>query len=112
MRKLAYRTEALPQDAAQRSALEEAGKTAEAAIAQEYVKIDAALAGNAFLCGALSIGDIGLFMTMLYVRRMHGPELTPFPALARWWERLMERPSFARAAMRHRDCSGPRQYRP
>jgi glutathione S-transferase len=98
MRKLAYRTEALPVDAAQRNALEAAGKTAEAEIAQHFAKLDAQLSGKDFLCGEISIADIALFMTMLYIRRMHGPKLEPFPALARWWTRLMQRPGFARAA--------------
>jgi len=98
MRKLAYRTEALPGDAEQRGALEAAGQEAEGRIAQEFAKLDAQLSGKDFLCGEISIADIGLFMTMLYIRRMHGPKLDPFPALARWWARLMARPGFARAA--------------
>lgn len=98
MRKLAYRTEALPQDESERTALEQAGAETEARIAREYAKLEAQLGGRDFLCGALSIGDIGLFMTMLFVRRMLGPKLDPFPALAGWWARLMARPGFARAA--------------
>lgn len=98
MRKLGYRTEALPDDAARRDVLEAAGQAAEAEIARHFARLDAQLGGKDFLCGDISIADIGLFMTMLYIRRMHGPRLDPYPALARWWERLMARPGFARAA--------------
>jgi len=98
MRKLAYRTEALPDDAERRAALEATGKETEAAIAQEFARLDAPLGGKDFLCGGISIADIGLFMTMLYIRRMHGPKLDAFPSLARWWQQLMRRPGFARAA--------------
>jgi glutathione S-transferase len=98
MRKLAYRTEALPDDAARRATLEAAGQAAEAEIAQHFARLDMQLSRKDFLCGELSIADIGVFMTMLYIRRMHGPKLAPASALARWWERLMTRPGFARAA--------------
>lgn len=98
MRKLAYRTEALPGDSERRNALEATGKEAEAAIAQEFAKLDAQLTNRDFLWNEISIADIGVFMTMLYIRRMHGPKLDPFPALARWWGQLMARPGFARAA--------------
>jgi glutathione S-transferase len=98
MRKLAYRTEALPGDPERRNALEAAGKEAEAAIAGEFAKLDAQLANRDFLWREISIADIGVFMTMLYIRRMHGPTLDPYPALARWWGGLMTRPGFARAS--------------
>lgn len=98
MRKLGYRTEALPQDAAQRGALDLAGQQAEAAIAAEYARLDSRLGDRDFFCGALSIAEIGLYMTMLYIRRMHGPRLEAFSALAGWWRRLAARPGFARAA--------------
>lgn len=98
MRKLAYRTAPLPEDAAQREALEKTGQEAEAAIAREFAALDYQVGGRDFMWNELSIADIGLFMTMLYIRRMHGPVLDPFPSLARWWRKLIERPGFARAA--------------
>ncbi|HWA49641.1 MAG TPA: glutathione S-transferase family protein [Dongiaceae bacterium] len=98
MRKLGYRTGPLPADPTERAALEKTGQEAEAAIAREFAALDAQLAGRDFLWGDISLADIGLFMTMLYIRRMHGPQLDPFPALAGWWRRLMARPGFARAA--------------
>ena len=98
MRKLAYRTGPLPEDAAERTALEKTGQDAEAAIAREFAVLDDQVDGREFMWNDLSIADIGLFMTMLYIRRMHGPALDPFPSLARWWAQLMARPGFARAA--------------
>jgi glutathione S-transferase len=98
MRKLAYRTGPLPADAADLAALEKMGQDAEAAIAREYAALDDQVDGREFMWNDLSIADIGLFMTMVYIRRMHGPALDPFSSLARWWAQLMARPSFARAA--------------
>lgn len=98
MRKLAYRTGPLPEDAAERAALEKTGEDAEAAIAREYAVLDDQVDGREFMWNDLSVADIGLFMTMVYIRRMHGPTLDRFPALARWWQRVMARPGFARAA--------------
>lgn len=98
MRRLAYRTGPLPNETDARNALEATGQETEATIRQEYAKLDAQLADRDFLWNAISIADIGLFMTMLYIRRMHGPTLDGFPSLARWWGRLMARPGFARAA--------------
>ena len=60
--------------------------------------LDQQVGGRDFMWNEISIADIGLFMTMLYIRRMHGPALDPFPSLARWWAQVMARPGFARAA--------------
>ena len=98
MRRLAHRSEMPPTDAAARAAQVEAGKAAEAAIAHEFAALEARLAGQDFFCGDLSIADIGLFMTILYIRRLLGPKLDAFPALAAWNKRLLQRPGFARAA--------------
>ncbi len=98
MRRLAHRSAMPPADAAERAAQIEAGQAAEAAIAHEFAALDARLAGKDFFCGDLSIADIGLFMTILYIRRLLGPKLDAFPALAAWNRHLLERPGFARAA--------------
>jgi glutathione S-transferase len=97
MRKLVHRSDMPPQDASARAAQIEAGKLAEAAIAHAFAKLDAQLAGKPFFCGDLSIADIGLFITILFIRRLMGPKLDPFPGLAQWHRRLLERPGFARA---------------
>ena len=98
MRKLGHRSDMPPEDAAECVAQIAAGKQADAAIAHEFARLDAQLAGKPFFCGALSIADIGLFMTILFIRRLLGPKLDPFPALAAWNERLLQRAGFARAA--------------
>lgn len=98
MRRLGHRSGPPPEDAAERAAQIEAGKQTDAAIAHEFARLDAQLAGQDFFCGALSIADIGLFMTILFIRRLLGPRLDSYPALAAWNERLLRRPGFARAA--------------
>lgn len=98
MRRLGHRSGMPPEDAAERAAQIAAGQAAEAAIAHEFAALDARLAGKSFFCGDLSIADIGLFMTILFIRRLMGPKLDPFPALAAWNARLLQRPGFARAA--------------
>lgn len=97
MRRLGHRSGMPPEDAAERAAQIEAGKAAEAAIAHEFSVLDAKLAEKTFFCGDLSIADIGLFMTILFIRRLLGPKLDPFPRLAAWNARLLQRPGFARA---------------
>jgi len=98
MRRLSHRSGMPPEDAAERAAQIEAGRQAEAAIAHEFAALDAKLAGKRFFCGDLSIADIGLFMTILFIRRLLGPRLDPYPALAAWNEHLLQRPGFTRAA--------------
>lgn len=98
MRRLAHRSEMPPADAAAQAAQIEAGRAAEAAIAHDFARLDALLAGQDFFSGALSVADIGLFMTILYIHRLLGPSLAAWPHLAAWNMRLLERPGFARAA--------------
>jgi glutathione S-transferase len=103
MRKLVHRSDSPPQDAEARAAQIAAGRQAEAEIAHEFAKLETQLApaqsgGKEFFCGDLSIADIGLFMTMLFIHRLLGPKLDPYPNLAAWNARLMARPAFARAA--------------
>lgn len=97
MRKLVHRSDMPPADAAARAAQIEVGKQAEAAIAHEFAKLAVQLAGKRFFCGDLSIADIGLFMIILFIRRLMGPKLDAFPALAQWNRDLLARPGFARA---------------
>lgn len=98
MRKLSHRSEMPPEDAAQRAAQIATGREAEAAIGHDFAALDAKLGGKRFFCGDLSVADIALFMTILFIGRLLGPPLDPFPALAAWRERLLRRPGFARAA--------------
>ena len=52
----------------------------------------------AWFCGAFSVADIALFMQVLFARRLHGPKLDGFPALASWYARTAARPSVAPVA--------------
>lgn len=98
MRRLGHRSDMPPEDPAERAAQIAQGRAAEAAIAHEFAALDVKLAGKDFFCGDLSIADIALFMTILYIRRLLGPKLDAYPALAAWQGRLLQRPGFARAA--------------
>jgi len=97
-RQLTYRTEAAPADAQQRAANEEAGAKAEASLRDHFARLDRALDGRAFFCGALSVADIAMFMTILWTQRLKGPSLAPYRALGGWYARAGARPPFATAA--------------
>jgi glutathione S-transferase len=98
MRRLSHRSDVPPDDPAERAAQIAQGRAAEAAIAHEFAALAAKLGGKDFFCGDLSIADIALFMTILYIRRLLGPRLDAYPTLAAWQARLLRRPGFARAA--------------
>ena len=42
---------------------------------------------------AFSAADLALFMAVLFARRLHGPSLDDFPALAAWFARAGARSS-------------------
>jgi glutathione S-transferase len=98
VRNLLFRTEPPHPDATKHAANVAAGKEAEIAIAARFADLDARLQGCSFFCGALSVADIGLFMTVLFTQRLRGPKLDPHPHLAGWYGRLLARPAFARIA--------------
>lgn len=98
VRSLLFRTEPPHADAATHAAHVAAGKDAEIAIKARFADLDARLQGRDFFCGALSVADIGLFMTVLFTQRLGGPKLDPHPQLAAWYQRLLGRPAFAKAA--------------
>lgn len=98
VRNLLYRTEPPLADNARQTEREAAGKAAETAIAARFAELAAALAGRDFFCGALSVADIGLFMTILFTQRLGGPSLHAHPPLEAWYKRLLARPAFAQAA--------------
>jgi glutathione S-transferase len=98
VRNLLYRTEPAHPDAARQAAREQAGLEAESAIRGQLSTLDKRLAGHDFFCDDLSVADIGLFMTVLFVQRLGGPALTDFPTLAAWYGRLLRRPAFGTVA--------------
>ena len=97
-RQLSYRTEPPHADSKQRQANEETGLRAEAALRDHFAWLDRSLGGRDFFCGALSVADIAMFMTVLWTQRLKGPSLAPYPALAAWYARAGARPFFAKAA--------------
>jgi len=97
-RQLTFRTAPPAADPKQRQANEEAGLRAEAALRDHFAWLDRSLGGRDFFCGALSVADIAMFMTILWTQRLKGPSLAPYPALAAWYARTGGRPFFAKAA--------------
>ncbi|MGH6893245.1 MAG: glutathione S-transferase family protein [Dongiaceae bacterium] len=97
-RALGYRTEPPHRDPRQQQANEEAGARAEVALRDHFAALDRSLSGRDFLCGALSVADIAMFMTILWTQRLKGPALDGYSALAAWHARLGLRPAFAKAA--------------
>jgi glutathione S-transferase len=97
-RQLAYRTEAPAADPGQRAANEATGARAEDALRAQFAALDRELAGRDFLCGALTVADIAMFMSVLWTQRLKGPPLAPYPALDAWYRRTGARPPFAKAA--------------
>lgn len=98
VRSLLFRTEPPHADAAKHAANVAAGKEGEVAIEARFGELDKRLGKAAFFCGALSVADIAMFMTVLFTQRLAGPKLDPHPNLAAWYHRLLARPAFAKAA--------------
>lgn len=98
VRDLLYRTEPPHADQAIRARREETARESEARLRQQFGQLHDRLGDGAFFCDALSVADIGLFMTILFVQRLGGPGLHEFPSLQSWYRRLLARPAFAAAA--------------
>ncbi len=96
--RLGYRTEPPAKDPARQAELEAEGRRAEAAIFDLYPAIADKLEGSDYFCGDFSVADIAMFMAVLWVQRLRGPRLDAQPVLGRWFERMMARPSAAKAA--------------
>lgn len=98
VRSLLYRTEPPLADAARQKAREEEGAKADAEIDRQLAGLDARLAARDYFCGAFSVADIGMFMTVLFTQRLKGPRVSGHPRLAAWYARMLNRPSCAKAA--------------
>jgi RNA polymerase-associated protein len=62
-------------------------------------RLDSALAGRPFLGGVeYSLADIAYVPWILRARDMLGVDFEPYPALANWLERLLDRPAVAAEA--------------
>jgi glutathione S-transferase len=99
VRNLLFRTEPPHADPAVHAARVAAGQAAETSLRERFEDLDARISGSEFFCGIyLSVADIALFMTILFTQRLRGPALDPYPSLAAWYQRLLGRAAFARAA--------------
>jgi glutathione S-transferase len=98
VRNLLYRTEPALADGAKQAAREAEGIKADAEIDRQFAGLDARLEARDYFCGAFSVADIGMFVTVLFTQRLKGPRLSGHPRLAAWYARMLNRPSCAKAA--------------
>jgi glutathione S-transferase len=96
--RLLYRTEPPHPDPERQRLREAEAERAEAAIRDHYGALQDRLAGQAHFCGAFSVADIALFMTVLFSLRLKGPSLSAHPSLAAWHARVLARPAVAKIA--------------
>ncbi len=95
LKPLMYRTEPPSPDRDRRIAQEADALIAEEGLLRHYDVLEQKLAGRPFFGSRLSVADIAIFMSMLFIRRLGGPSLDGYPGLAEWYARLKLRPSFA-----------------
>lgn len=95
LRPLMHRTEPPSPDRDRRIAQEADALIAEEGLLRHYDVLEQKLAGRPYFGGRLSVADIALFMSMLFIRRLGGPPLDGYPGLAEWYARLKLRPAFA-----------------
>ncbi len=111
LRALMHRTEPKAHNPERWAASEARTGDAEAAIAGHFAELNRRLQGQDYLCGVFSAADIAVFMAVLYARRLGGPPIGGHEALAGWYARLAERPSFAQVvaeiAEADRELSAP-----
>jgi glutathione S-transferase len=98
IRPLMHRSEPPNPDPARRRQQEAAAGEAQTALRRHYDALQTALGRQDFFCGRLSVADIALFMSILFVQRLKGPSLDSHPGLAAWYARLLARPAFAAVA--------------
>ncbi|QRM31788.1 glutathione S-transferase family protein [Microvirga sp. VF16] len=96
LRFLMHRTEPKPDDLTGWEAKELKAREAEPVLAGHFAELDRALQGKDYLCGAFSAADIAVFMAVFWSRRLGGPSLRGYDALAAWYARLSARPAFAK----------------
>ena len=92
--RLMYRTEPASPDPVRRRQLDVEAARAEQELAGLYRSVEQKLAGP-YLCGAFSIADVAMVMSVMYSLRLGGPDLDAVPDLRAWYERATARPSVA-----------------
>ncbi len=91
--KLMHRTTPPDPDPERQALRDSEAVRAEATLREHYGRLEARLGGADYFCGAFSVADIGLFMTILFVLRLRGPRLDGNEALAAWYARMLARPA-------------------
>lgn len=92
---LMFRTEPPGDEPGRRAAQEDKAAAVVPEIDRHFAILDARLADADFLCGAFSVADIAMFMTVHYAARLGGPSIAPHAKLKRWYLHLAKRPAFA-----------------
>jgi glutathione S-transferase len=96
--RLMHRTEPPHPDAARQHEREQDALRAEQELRAAYGPLAGLLGAEPWFCGAFSVADIALFVTLLYAQRLRGPGLAGQAALADWYARCAARPAFATVA--------------
>jgi glutathione S-transferase len=96
LRALMHRTAPRPSDPERWAADEAKAASAKPVLKDQLRALDRRLRGRSYLCGEFSVADIATFMTVFFCQRLGGPAFEDTPALSDWYERLLERPAFAR----------------
>jgi glutathione S-transferase len=95
LRKLMHRTGPRPADPQRWRDDEDAAAIAEQTLRTQFAELDQLLIGRAYFAEMLSVADIAVFMMVLFVQRLGGPQLHDQPELSRWYAQLLQRPAFA-----------------
>lgn len=104
LKSLMYRTEPPAADPERRAAQAAEGAKGEAALLAHYDRLTEMLGEGEWFCGAFSVADIALFMSLTFARRLQGPRLDGHPALAAWFARTEARPAVAKVAAEIREA--------
>jgi glutathione S-transferase len=69
---------------------------AQAGIAEHYDGLERKLGEQSFLCGDVSVADVGYFMTITFATSLGQGLGERHPGMQAWYGRLLARPAFAR----------------
>lgn len=95
LRALMHRTGPRPADPKIWIGWEADAKAAESVLSRHFQDLNQKLEGSEYLCGALSVADISIFMSVLFTLRLGGPSIAVHRALSEWYAGLSARPAFA-----------------
>ena len=83
LRALMHRTGPRPADPKIWIGWEADAKAAESVLSRHFQDLNQKLEGSEYLCGALSVADISIFMSVLFTLRLGGPSIAVHRALQR-----------------------------